>query len=343
MKIINAMFSRVNGGVEQVFLNYTTALEQMGNQVIPVIHPWADIRKECLNDNLKTVFSFGRNDFIAARRLKQLIESEKPDCIISQTKRAAFLINKTNTKVPKIAVCHTIQSFGELQSASDAIIAITEQMHQEIKKSGLSTKNVYSVPNMIYLPKELRYREPKERDVSVIGASGRLSVHKGIDVFIGALAELKSRNIAFKAKIAGDGKLKKKYLKLIHQYGLQNEITLLGWVRDKHAFYESLDIFCHPSLHESFGLVVVESMMHSLPMVLTQTPGPQEIIADTESALFVPPSDPIGLANGLECVIRDHALAKKLAFNGFQRAQHYSIKNVGPILQKVLDELCDLQ
>ena len=45
MKILNSMFSRVNGGVEQVFLNYTESLAMQGNKVISVIHPWAEIKK----------------------------------------------------------------------------------------------------------------------------------------------------------------------------------------------------------------------------------------------------------------------------------------------------------
>lgn len=334
------MFSKVNGGVEQVFLNYTSALQMQGHQVVSVIHPWAEIKKACPQEHLKTVYSFGRNDFIAVRRLRHLIESEAPSCIITHTKRAALLIKKTQVKVPMIAVCHTPQSFLELESASDAVIAITEHMHQELIHTAQSKNKIFVVPNMIHIPEDLVYQEPKKVDVPVIGVSARFSDLKGIDFFIEALAELKRRKIPFKAKIAGDGKEKEQYIKLIQHHGLQSEVKMLGWVHDKHAFYNSLDVFCHPSLKESFGLVVVESMMHSLPMVLTQISGPLEIIGGTESAVLVPPSDSIGLADGLERIICDSGLAKKIAFNAFQRVQFYSSKSVGPILHEVLTEVC---
>lgn len=337
---MNAMFSTVNGGVEQVFLNYTKVLGSFGHKIIPVIQPWSQIRKVCWDPNLKTIFSYGRNDFIAVHRLRQLILKEKPDCIITHTKRAAILFEKTGTSVPKIAVCHTIESYNELANTSDAVIAITEHMHRDIISLGRPKNRIYTVPNMISIPDNLAYKEPEPPQIPVIGASARFSDLKGLDVFIDALAILKRKGIVFKAHIAGDGKQKKQYIKQINHYELQKEVTLLGWIDDKQAFYESLDIFCHPSLKESFGLVVVESMMHSVPMVLTEISGPQEIVGETECAIMVPPSDPVSLANGLERIITDTSLAKRLAYNGYIRSKTYSSRSIGPILNNVVNDVC---
>lgn len=337
MKIFNAMFSKVNGGLEQVFLNYIPALTMQGNHVIPVIHPKSEIIASCPQEHLVTLHNFNQYDPVAIYKLYKLIQKEQPDCIITHSYRAAYLFKKTKTKVPKIAVCHVR---GHYDFGSDAIIAITEQMRQDIINSGKPENTVFTVPNMIHIPEQLTYKEPKDTDTPVIGACARFVDIKGVDIFIGALAELKRRKIVFKAKIAGDGKEKKRYLQLIQQHQLQNEVTLLGWIEDRFSFYESLDIFCLPSREEAFGLVVLESMSHSLPMVLSDLSGPREIINNSESALFVPPDDPISMANEFEKLIRDRNLAKKLAKNAFQRVQHYSSKYVGPILHEVLNKVC---
>ena len=337
MKIINAMFSKVNGGLEQVFLNYNHALAKQGNQVIPVIHPKAEIINLCPKEHLRTIHNFNQYDYIAIYRLRQLIQREKPNCIITHSYRAAYLFNKTKTKVPKIAVCH-VQ--GHYNFGSDAIIAITEQMRRDIIESGIPAKRVFTVPNMVSIPDGLAYREPKTTDVPVIGVCARFVSMKGIDIFLAALAELKQRNIAFKARIAGDGPEKENYVQLIQGYNLQQEVTLLGWVQERDDFYQSLDIFCLPSRKEAFGLVILESMMHSLPMVLTRLPGPLEIIDNSESALFTPPEDPIEMANSLEQLINDHSLAKKLAYNAFKRVHEYSLESLGPTLHQVLEQVC---
>lgn len=340
MKIINAMFSTANGGIEQVFLTYNKVLEQQGNEVISVIHPWAQVRKNCEKAQRKTIFSYGRKDILAAHRLSRLIEKEKPSCIITHTKRDALLFKKSQTQVPRIAVCHTMESFEELVTISDAVIVITEHMYQEVTQLVSAGKKVFTVPNMIHIPADLNYKEPESTQLPVIGACARFSDLKGIDVFINALGLLKQKGVAFKAKIAGNGKQKKQYLKLINQYGLQHDVTLLGWVDNKQSFYESLDIFCHPTLKESFGLVVTESMMYSVPMVLTQVSGPLEIIGDSECAILVPPSDSESLANALELLIGNLKLARELSYKGYQRVHYYSAQSVGPLLNKVVNEVC---
>ncbi|WP_133128702.1 glycosyltransferase family 4 protein [Legionella nagasakiensis] len=337
MKIFNAMFSKVNGGLEQVFLNYIPALSSQGNQVIPMIHPKAEIKGNCPKENLIMIHNYNQHDLFAVFRLRKLIKAYKPNCIITHSYRAAYLFKKARTNVPKIAVCHVK---GHYNFGSDAIIAITEQMRQDIINSGIPEHTVFTVPNMIHIPKHSAYKEPKKTDIPVIGVCARFTAIKGVDVFIEALAELKKRNIAFKAKIAGDGPEKDNYMKLIYRHGLENDVILLGWIENRNAFYQDIDVFCLPSREEAFGLVILESMLHSLPMVLARLSGPIEIIGNSESALFTPSGDPVRMADELERIIKDKNLAKELGYKAFQRVQNYSNHNVAPILQNVLDTVC---
>ena len=337
MKIVNAMFSKVNGGLEQVFLNYIPALTQQGNQVIPVIHPHAEIRSICPQEHLRIVHNFNQHDLLAIYKLRRLIQKEQPDCIITHSYRAAYLFKKTRTKVPKIAVCH-VQ--GHYNFGSDAIIAITEPMREDIIKSGIPAHKVFTVSNMLPIPKQIQYKARSNTGTPIIGVCARFVSMKGIDIFLAALVELKKRKVPFKAEIAGDGPEKEHYTKLIADYQIQRDVTLHGWVHDRDAFYKKLDIFCLPSRKEAFGLVILEAMMHSLPLVLTDLPGPREIIATSESALFAPSEDPISLANNLELVLKDQELAKKLAQNSFNRGQDYSTDRVGPRLHEVLQQIC---
>ena len=337
MKIINAMFSKVNGGLEQSFLNYTPALTMQGNQVIQVIHPESEIKDSCPKGQLILVHNYNQYDPFAIRKLRKLIQSEEPQAIITHSYRAAYLFKKTKTKVPRIAVCHVRSQYD---FGADAIIALTDSMRNDIIQAGHPEHTVFTVPNMISIPEGLNYHPPKPSEIPVIGACARFSDIKGIDVFIEALALLKKRNIAFKANIAGDGKEKERYINLIQHHQLQQEITLLGWINDKQAFYNGIDLFCLPSREESFGLVILESMMHSVPMVLTELSGPLEIMGNTESALLVPPSDPVSMANALERLIKDNALAKLVSLNAFERVHYYSNQNIGPILQNVLNTIC---
>jgi glycosyltransferase involved in cell wall biosynthesis len=229
---------------------------------------------------------------------------------------------------------------GHYDFGSDALIALTETMRQNIIKSGKSEETVFTVPNMIALPEPFLFKPPRKKTKPVIGVCARFAAIKGIDIFIEALAELKRRKVDFEAKIAGDGTEKDHYLQLIHKYQLQQTVHLLGWIEDKDPFYESLDIFCLPSREEAFGLVILEAMKHALPMVLTNLSGPQEIISDSQSALLVSPENPIEMADALERIIKEEALAQNLAKNAFERIQNFSSQAVGPKLHRVLEEVC---
>jgi glycosyltransferase involved in cell wall biosynthesis len=194
---------------------------------------------------------------------------------------------------------------------------------------------------MLTIPKHIQYRDHVQTSTPTIGVCGRFVSMKGIDVFLTALAELKKRKVPFKAEIAGNGPEKECYVKMLSEYKMVQDVTLHGWINDRDAFYNALDIFCLPSRKEAFGLVILESMMHSLPMVLSDLPGPREIIAQSECALFVPPEDAMSLANSLERLIKDQELRKKMAHNAFNRGQNYSVERVGPQLHDVLLRVCD--
>lgn len=337
MKILNAMFSKVNGGLEQVFLNYIPALTSQGNQVISVIHPQAQILPQCPQENLVLIHNYNKYDPLAIYKLHKLLQSEKPDCIITHSYRAAYLFNKTRTKIPRIAVCHVK---GHYNFGSNAIIALTETMRQEIISTGISAQNVFAVPNMISIPPNTKYRPPRDSIVPIIGVCARLAAIKGVDVFIKALAELKQRGISFLAQIAGDGPEKENYIKLIRQYHLEDVISLLGWIDNRPAFYSNIDIFCLPSREEAFGLVILEAMLHSLPCVLSELSGPIDIVGNTNCALFATPEDPISIANGLEQLIQDKRLANTYAIRAFDRAQHFSEPNIAPQLHQVIKTVC---
>jgi glycosyltransferase involved in cell wall biosynthesis len=302
-----------------------------------VVHPKAQILPSCPKDNLVTIHNFNQYDPIAILKLRHLINTKKPDCIITHSYRAAYLLKKTKTKVPTIAVCH---AKGHYDFGSDAIIAITEHMRQDIIRSGIPAHTVFTVPNMIDIPEEHSFRAPKTSSIPVIGVCARLADIKGVDLFIEALAELKQRQVPFTAKIAGDGPDRARCEALISKHHLQSEVTLLGWVDDRPSFYQSLDIFCLPSREEAFGLVILESMMQSLPMVLPKLPGPLEIVADSDCALFFTPADAKQMADALQQLMNDKNKAAELAANAYQRVSYYSSQHIGQMLHQVLEQVC---
>ena len=72
------------------------------------------------------------------------------------------------------------------------------------------------------------------------------------------------------------------------------------------------DVFVLPSLSEGSPNALLEAMACGLPIVATRVGGVPEIAVDGETALLVPPEDPVALARAIDRLLRDRPLAARL-------------------------------
>jgi glycosyltransferase involved in cell wall biosynthesis len=336
MKILNVMLSKGLGGIEQVFLDYNHALNLHHNHVIPVIHPKSPLKHK-IYGHFETLFNLNKFDLIAIYRLKKLIKREKPKCIITHGNRATSLVRLATDSVPIVAVAHNYK-FKPLLKA-DAIITITKDIRKTIINAGKAKDNVYHVPNFIQMPECIEYIKPNFKKPIVLGFMGRFVKKKGLDVLLSACDVLKKKGIDFKLKIAGDGEEKASVEKMVIDFNLGDRVEFLGWVTNKEEFYRSLDIFCLPSYHEPFGLVLLEAFMFCVPVVATKSEGPSEIGTDEKNLLFCQTGDYLKFASNIEKLSNDEKLAEQLAIEGYDRVQNYTSWSVARKLQVVLEEV----
>ena len=109
---------------------------------------------------------------------------------------------------------------------------------------------------------------------------GRFVAKKGFDVFIAALGRLRSQGVPFRAVLAGDGPERGGARTARGRTRPCRSIGLPGWVDDKRTFFAGVDVFCLPSHHEPFGIVLIEAMAQAMPIVSTDSEGPSEILHD---------------------------------------------------------------
>jgi glycogen(starch) synthase len=81
----------------------------------------------------------------------------------------------------------------------------------------------------------------------------------------------------------------------------QDRIHFTGWLTpDKMAeWYRIADILVMPSWYEPFGMVILEGMLHGLPIAATSVGGPADILKHEDTALLFPPKDVDSLATAL--------------------------------------------
>ncbi len=159
----------------------------------------------------------------------------------------------------------------------------------------------------------------------VVGFSARLVPQKRPDDVIRAAAPIVRKHPSAMFLIAGEGSRRREYEALARRLGIERQVRFLGYVADMPAFYASCDIIVLPSRSEGFPNVVLEAMAMRRALIVSNTPGALELVADGREALVFPTGDVRALARAIDRLICDNGLRTQLAARGQARAAAYSL------------------
>ncbi|MGN6868371.1 MAG: glycosyltransferase [Solirubrobacteraceae bacterium] len=158
----------------------------------------------------------------------------------------------------------------------------------------------------------------------VIGAVGRLFEEKGYSYLIRAVALLKRRGCSLQCVIVGSGPEEQRLRQLAAELGVDDEIRTIGHRDDVPSIVRALDVAVLPSRREGSPLALIEYMALGASIVATAVGGVPELIEDGVHGLLVPPCDAEALADAIERLLEDRALAASLghAAQERQRAEY---------------------
>lgn len=310
MAILNLMLGKGRGGLEQAALDYAEALALANRKAVTIVSPeaWALTALAGSGITHETMPNFSAWDPIAAYHLRRRAKRLGARAIICHGNRALGLsLRALKGHVPIIAVAHNYST--RHFAKADACFAITEHIAQHLRLDG--AHNISLMPNMVRIPADIE--RPQSNTPPVIGCMGRMVAKKGFRTFVDACAILRNRNVPYRAILGGDGDEAEAIDNLIRGYGLESQVTRIGWVKDKAPFFESLDLFVLPSHHEPFGIVLIEAMSAGVPVISAKAEGPSEIITSGKNGLLVPIKDAEALAEALAELLAAPERARQLA------------------------------
>ena len=317
LRIANVMLGRGLGGLEQALLDHGDALGRTGHDVHAVIHPDAAIRPalEARGATWHGLPHLGAWDMVAAMRLRLLLRQLRPDLCVAHGNRAMSLLRLAGAD-PLIAV---LPNYKMKCRGAAAAFYPTLDLKRYAKSQGVAETCLYHIPSMVDVPPS---PPPRSRGKPpIIGAMGRFVAKKGFEVFIAALGRLRSQGAVFRAVLAGEGPERAALERLAAVHGLRDVLAFPGWVDDRPAFFAGIDVFCLPSHHEPFGIVLIEAMARAMPIVATDSEGPLEILCDGIDADLVPRGDAERMALALGGLIADPERADRLGANAYRRAR----------------------
>lgn len=217
-------------------------------------------------------------------------------------------------------------------NSSDALIYISENIKDTINSMyGVSVDQKPSEKIFIglkQLSEELTTKRSKQNDKLTVFFIGRLERRKGMQNILDAIPAIVKEFSNIEFRIAGNNEIVDSKINKTFKSYFEKEyrdytkyVKFLGMISDEEKEKEmaGCDIFISPSLYESFGIIFLEAMRHSKPVIGCRAGGMQEIIIDNETGILVPTDDTDEFAKAVIKLARDKDKRQEMGKKGFER------------------------
>lgn len=323
------------GGAERVVSNLVNQLVNEDYEIIAATE-WQGENEFKLDERVRRVHvglkkqdeAKGRITKIRLRfqYLRELIKAERPDVVVSFTRRPNYraLISAMGTGVPVIAAVRQdpksyYNSFADkilipllYPRAAGCVFQTKEQKEYFSKGLQKRSRIILNPVNDKYL--NVPVPEKKEK---LVVQSGRLVDFKNQAMLLRAFLKVHEKHPDYELKIYGgdsfDG-TKEKLESIIKENHAEDFITLMGGSDALEKELPKAEVYAFSSDYEGMPNALLEAMTLGMPAVATDCPcgGPRTVMTNEVNGLLIPVGDEKAMTDGINRLIEDKALAKRL-------------------------------
>ena len=261
---------------------------------------------------------------------------------------SALTFDKPTMKVPtKIATYHSYKGSNLYKLVSNRILQrYAKELDGQIAVSKPAKNFIEDhipadykvIPNGIdtdKFSKALPYHEYMDGKINILFV-GRIEKRKGLRFLLSAYSDLKWKFPNIRLIIVGKGPLDVESSKIIGERNPE-DVVFAGAVseEEKLRYFATANVFCAPATgQESFGIVLLEAMASSTPVVASSIEGFSEVVCHNQDSLLFEPRNVEDLKKSLSILIQTPDLRERLVANGLHSARKYKWDNVS---DKVID------
>ncbi len=288
----------------------------------------------------------------AMRHMRQILSNEQFDIVHVHEPLMPFLgiVSSASSPWPTVGTFHAYREnlslgyiawkpiFNAVADRLDGRIAVSEAAKEFANRYFPSEYRV--IPNGLDVE---RFAKPQPRpsefrtnaiNLLFVGRVG--DKRKGLRYVLGAYSTLKWQYPRLRLVVVGAGVPDRDSYRIMGERGI-DDVIFAGPVTDEElpAYYQHADIFCAPNTgKESFGLILVEAMASSTPVVASRIPGFECVAEHERDALLVEKSDENAIAAAARRIIEQPQLRRRIVANGRESVKRYT-------WQRIADELID--
>ncbi len=172
---------------------------------------------------------------------------------------------------------------------ADRVIAVSADNARDVREQyGVEGGSIGVVPNGVR-PERFHSGRPDGPTVLFVG---RLHQRKGLEHLLRAMPAVLRAVPDARLLVAGRGEREGMVRALVRELGLERSVEMLGHVPDEALpdLYARASVFVMPSEYEGFGIVMLEAMASSVPVVAFRTGAAADLVRDGETGFLADPS-----------------------------------------------------
>src|SRR5207253_619910 len=137
---------------------------------------------------------------------------------------------------------------------------------------------------------------------------GRISREKDLDVLADAYRRLRAEDLPVQLFVVGHGPYAEAFAESLP------EAFFTGYLTGKElaTAYASADIFVFPSTTDTFGNVIIEAQASGVPVVVSDSGGPKELVEDKANGLITKSHDVEDFTRAVRALVVDRGLRKRM-------------------------------
>ncbi len=262
---------------------------------------------------------------------------------------------KRLTGIPYSITLHAADIFSEVYNLSRSVLessfslTISEYNRQHLISEYKIPPQKIRVVHCGVDPDDFPVSDTHTNDeIPEILSIGRMVDKKGFDILLNALKILKDKNVAFQARLIGDGPLLAELKERRDKLGLKNVVTFTGSqphdiVKTALVNCDFFALACRQTKEgdiDGIPVVLMEAMAAGHPVISTRISGIPELVQEG-SGFLVEPEDAYSMAQGLQQLIAEQKQKSMMGKKGREIIEkEFSIKSqVKGLLENVQKEM----
>ena len=222
---------------------------------------------------------------------------------------------------------------------SDFVTSVSQNLKDDTLQLFNITKDIEVIPNFIELDKvNSENKMPCQRSV-MAKENERIITHisnfrevKRIPDIIKIFYAIQ-KEIPAKLMMVGDGPEKEKAEYLCQELGILDKVIFFGNSNEIDKILCQTDLFLLPSKTESFGLVALEAMACSVPVISSNAGGLPEVNDNGFSGYLSDVGDIESMASNSIKILKDDLVLAEFKKNALTTAQKFDIKKILPLYE----------